>query len=93
MPKLTLLTSEHCPPCRKLKEALAAHPLEGYEVRTLRVEDDGEADEILQLIDRHRLTHLPVAIRDDGAVCELVVGESGVEVDCEAPQPEAQAGE
>lgn len=80
--KLKVLTSDHCPPCQKLKEALEANPPQGYEVTVLRVEDDDEADEILALAERYRLSHLPIAVREDGVVCELRVEGGRVEVDC-----------
>jgi glutaredoxin len=71
---IKILVSEHCEPCRRVKEILKGEEVEGYNVEFLHVEDDKEADEIIELINKHNITRFPVAIIE-GQACAVGVNE------------------
>lgn len=88
--KITVLTSDHCPPCRRLKQVLQSQPIEGAELEILTLEKEEDSDRFMELFNQHQVEFFPTAIMD-GQKCEIGVQKGGdIFINCEEEAAELQ---
>jgi len=71
------LLSEHCGPCKRIKEALKEiknEGIDGYDIEVLNAENDKEAEKMVELINKYNIEFVPAAIIED-QVCNIGVNK------------------
>ncbi|MDP2659873.1 MAG: hypothetical protein Q8R28_04000 [Dehalococcoidia bacterium] len=79
--RITILTSDRCGPCKKIKELLAGETVEGADLELLTLEDETQGDRIMELIEKHDVSFFPAAIIS-GQVCSVAVVKGEIQFDC-----------